>query len=326
MSEYGGSQLPERRIIDGIPRRENHPLRTQRRHWENRRVPLGTKIVGWATAAALTFFGGAKIADRVLPDTPPEKPGITIQLNPSVSQERQEKGNQASKYIFNDLTSQEAVDVEEIIGQMDKVILNNPSFNEMVQVAADLQPLIDLSSRKFGIPASVAYGMILIENGGGHDLVSPAGAVGPTQLMEDAAIEMGLRVDDEVDERLIPEKAIPAMFGYIAKYRALFGGNLGISVWNYHAGPGNVGEAIRLYFLDSEGIDIGELDFKVYGDLIKQRGLNVHRLLSNPRVIEQLLSRLEDETEFYPAKTAAAAELYNIAAQAKNLVSANATR
>ena len=193
---------------------------------------------------------------------------------------------------------------------MDDLILGNPSFNEMVQVVADLQPLIDASSKDYGIPVSVAYGMILIENGGGHDLVSPAGALGPTQLMRDAAIEMGLRVDDEVDERLDPKKAIPAMFAYIAKYRDLFGGNLGISVWNYHAGPGNVGEAIGLYFLDTEGIDIGELDFKVYGDLIKQRKLNVHRLLSNPRVIEQLLSRLEDETEFYPAKAVSGAYLY----------------
>ena len=288
----------------------------------NRYVPLRTKIAGLAGAAALTFFGGEKIADQVFSDTAPEKPGIVIQLDPSASKERQERGNQVSQYIFNDLTSQEAVDVDKMIAQMDEVILDNTSFNEMVQVVAELEPLIDASSRKYGIPASVAYGMILIENGGGHDLVSPAGAVGPTQLMRDAAIEMGLQVDDEVDERLIPEKAIPAMFGYVAKYRDLFGGNLGISVWNYHAGPGNVGEAIWLYFWDTESIDIGELDFKVYGDLIKQRGLNVHRLLANTRVIEQLLLRLEDETELYPAKAAAGAELYK-SEQAKKIVYGN---
>jgi len=304
-----------------------NPSRTQRR--QRGRAPLGAKIASWGAAAALTAFGGATIADQVFSNTAPEKPGIVIQLDPSASKERQERiidsRNQASQYIFNDLTSQEAVDVDKMIAQMDEVILGNPSFNEMVQVVADLEPLIDAASKKYGIPASVAYGMVLIENGGGHDLVSPAGAVGPTQLMRDAAIEMGLRVDDEVDERLIPEKAIPAMFGYIAKYRDLFGDNLGMSVWNYHAGPGNIGEAIRLYFLDTEDIDIGELDFKAYGDLIKQRKLNVHRILSNPRVIEQLLSRLEDETELYPAKAAAAAELYK-SEQAKDLVSTNTMR
>lgn len=303
-------------------RNRNNPQRMRKRYSTNRRVPLRTKIAGLAGAAVLTAFGGAKIADKVFSNTGPEEPGIVIQLDPSASQARQERGNQASQYIFNDLTSQEAVDVDKMTAQMDEVILGNPSFNEMVQVVAELEPLIDASSKKHGIPASVAYGMVLIENGGGHDLVSPAGAVGPTQLMRDAAIEMGLKVDDEVDERLIPEKAIPAMFGYIAKYRDLFGGNLGISVWNYHAGPGNVGEALRLYFLDTEEIDIGELDFKVYGDLIKQRKLSVHRLLSNPRVIEQLLSRLEDETELYPAKAAAGAQLYE-SEKAKNLADAN---
>lgn len=313
MSENRASQLPERRTIteNGVLR--INPPRTRIRR---ERVPLRTKIAGVGAAVALSVIGGEKIADQVLLDTTPKEPGIVLQLDPSVPHERQEEvtnlKDQASRHIFNDLTPEEAVEVEEMIGQMDKVILGNPSFHEMVQVVADLQPLIDASSKKYGIPTSVAYGMILIENGGGHTMVSPAGAVGPTQLMSDAAIEMGLRVDDEVDERLIPEKAIPAMFGYIAKYRDLFGGNLGISVWNYHAGPGNVGEAIRLYFLDTEEIDIGELDFKVYGDLIKQRKLNVHRLLSNPRVVEQLLSRLEDETELYPAKAASGAYLYPI--------------
>ena len=323
MSENRASQLPETRtIVNGVLR--INPPRTQRRR--RGRASIITKMTGLGAAAAVTFFGGEKIADQVLPDTTPKEPGIVLQLDPSAPHERQEGPtslkDEASRHIFNDLTSEETVVVEEMIGQMDKVILGNPSYREMVQVVADLKPLIDASSKKYGIPSSVAYGMILIENGGGHDLVSPAGAVGPTQLMSDAAIEMGLRVDDEVDERLIPEKAIPAMFAYIAKYRDLFGGNLGISVWNYHAGPGNVGEAIRLYFLDTEEIDIGELDFKVYGDLIKQRKLNVHRLLANPRVIEQLLSRLEDETELYPAKAAAGARLYK-SEQAKGLASTN---
>ena len=153
-----------------------NPSRTQRR--QRGRAPLGAKIASWGAAAALTAFGGATIADQVFSNTAPEKPGIVIQLDPSASKERQERiidsRNQASQYIFNDLTSQEAVDVDKMIAQMDEVILGNPSFNEMVQVVAELEPLIDASSRKYGIPASVAYGMVLIENGGGHDLVSPA--------------------------------------------------------------------------------------------------------------------------------------------------------
>lgn len=329
MSEDRVSQLPERRTVTSGVLRKDHPPRTQRKR---RRAPLGARIAGLGVAAALTVFGGPKIADHILPDTTPEKPGIALQLPPSASQVKQEGitdlEEQASKYIFNNLNSQEAIDVEKKIAQMNEVILGNPSFPEMVQVVADLEPLIDAASKEYGIPKQVVYGMILIENGGGHDLVSPAGALGPTQLMPDAATEMGLRVDPStgsgqaVDERLDPKKAIPAMLAYIAKYRDLFGDNIGISVWNYHAGPGNVGEAIRLYFLDTEGIDIGELDFKVYGDLNKDRKLNVYRLLTNPKVGEQLLSRLEDETKLYPAKAAAGARLYK-SEQAKNLISAN---
>ncbi|MBI4091970.1 MAG: transglycosylase SLT domain-containing protein [Candidatus Levybacteria bacterium] len=294
-------------------RNRKNPQGVQKRLLGNRYVPLRTKIAGLAGAAALTFFGGEKIADQVLSDTnTAENPGATVKIDQLPSQDKRiiDLRAQTNSYIFKDLTEKEKEEANREVREMDQVIFRNPSFKDMVRVVSDNESYINQVADKYTIPRAVAYGIVLIENGGAADLISPAGAVGPAQLMKDAAIEMGLRVDDDVDERLDPAKAFDAMVSYIAKYRDLFGGNLGIAVWNYHAGPGNVGEAIRLYFLDAEGIDIGELNFKVYSDLIKKRSLDVHRLLNNPRVRQQLLPRLEDETELYPAKAASGAYLY----------------
>ena len=294
-------------------RNRKPPQRMQKKLLGNRYVPIRTKIAGLAGAAALTFFGGEKIADQVLPDTNTTgNPGVTVKIDQLPSQAKRiiDLRAQTNSYIFKDLTDEEKEEADREVREMDQVIFRNPSFKDMVRVVSDNENYINQAADKYAVPRAVAYGMVLIENGGAADLISPAGAVGPAQLMRDAAIEMGLRVDYDVDERLNPAKAFDAMAAYVAKYRKLFGGNLGIAVWNYHAGPGNVGEAIRLYFLDTESIDIGELDFKVYGDLIQKSNLDVYVLLNNPRVRQQLLSRLEDETELYPAKVASGAYLY----------------
>lgn len=304
---------PERTTTRIRNRKNFQRKRMQKRLLGNRYVPLRTKIAGLAGAAALTFFGGEKIADQVFSDAnTTENPGVTVRIDQLPSKEKGiiDLRAQTNSYIFRGLTDEEKEQANREVREMDQVIFRNPSFKDMVRIVSDNENYINQAADKYTIPRAVAYGMVLIENGGADDLISPAGAVGPAQLMRDAAIEMGLRVDDDVDERLDPAKAFDAMVSYVAKYRDLFGGNLGIAVWNYHAGPGNVGEAIRLYFLDTEGIDIGELNFKTYGELVKQRKLNVHRLLSNTRVKQQLIVRLEDETELYPAKAASGAYLY----------------
>ncbi len=305
---------PERTTTTNIRSRKN-PQRMQRRFLGNRYVPLRTKIAGLAGAVALTFFGREKIAGQVFSDNTDttETPGVTVRINQLPFQDNRivDLRTQANNYIFKDLIDKERKEVDKQVREMDQVILKNPSFKEMVSVVRDYESYINQAADKHKIPRSIAYGMVLIENGGGHDLTSPAGARGPAQLMPDTAREMGLIVNENIDERVTrPDKAFDAMFSYVAKYRDLFGGDLGIAVWNYHAGPGNVGEAIRLYFLEENGVDIGELNFKVYGDLIKQKKLNAAKLLSNARVKQQLLPRLEDETELYPAKAASGAYLY----------------
>jgi hypothetical protein len=77
------------------------------------------------------------------------------------------------------------------------------------------------------------------ESSGNRYAVSSAGAKGLYQLMPDTAIEMGLTVNDQVDERLDPEKSRAASEGYLLKMYNRYG-NLEDALRAYHDGPGNV--------------------------------------------------------------------------------------
>jgi len=193
-------------------------------------------------------------------------------------------------------------------------------------VTNTFQSEITEAANEFKLPSDLVSGMVFIENGGGVARVSPAGAFGPAQLMEDTAREMELRVDSEVDERTDTTKCFMAMSGYLNKQRDFFGGNLGFGIWAYHAGPGNVAWAIQEYLIDTERTDIGSLKDayeaqdavairKVSGEVFKWTSdpdlkLNVHQVLSNPRVMERVIPALEDETELYVYKAIAGAEVF----------------
>lgn len=207
-----------------------------------------------------------------------------------------------------------------------EVLYPHSSYKDMMAVTNTFQPEIAEAAAEFNLPFDLVSGMVFIENGGGVAHVSKAGAFGPAQLMVNTAIEMGLRVDEDVDERTDTNKCFKAMSGYLDKQRDFFGGNLGFAIWAYHAGPGNVGWAIQEYLIDAKGIDIGNLKDayntqdqiaikRISGEIYKwvsdpELKLNVHHVLSNPRVVEKVIPQLEDETELYVYKAIAGAEIF----------------
>ena len=81
------------------------------------------------------------------------------------------------------------------------------------------------------------------ESSGNRYAVSKAGAKGLYQLMIPAAREMGLTVNDQIDERLDPEKSRGAAEGYLLKQFNRFG-NLEDALRAYHDGPENVAKWI----------------------------------------------------------------------------------
>ncbi|HDI3034389.1 transglycosylase SLT domain-containing protein [Cronobacter sp. EKM101R] len=79
-----------------------------------------------------------------------------------------------------------------------------------------------------------------VESADGKYLYSPKGAVGPYQFMEDTAIELGLRVDDQVDERLDEQKARAAAKKYLHRLLKHYKGNVNHALMAYNWGIGKV--------------------------------------------------------------------------------------
>src|SRR3989344_2673000 len=133
-------------------RNRKPPQRMQKKLLGNRYVPLRTKIAGLAGAAALTFFGGEKIADQVFSDTnTTEKPGVTVKIDQLPSQGKRiiDLRAQTNSYIFKDLTDEEKEEADREVREMDQVIFRNPSFKDMVRVVSDNENYINQAADKY---------------------------------------------------------------------------------------------------------------------------------------------------------------------------------
>lgn len=160
---------------------------------------------------------------------------------------------------------------------------------------------------KNDIPPQVALALALVENGGRETQVSERGAVGIFQLMEKAAIDMGLKIirDQEgiiiYDERKNPQKNIEAGIRYLALQRDRFGGDLGLALRAYNRGPQTVLNQINTYSSNTLGYTLvgpeGSFDDPMTREIIKN-------YISNNHVSAYSLTQ-EDE---YVARVAAAAE------------------
>lgn len=103
-----------------------------------------------------------------------------------------------------------------------------------------LEPIL----KKNNIPDDFKY-LALAESGFQERIVSPAGATGLWQLMKKAAIENGLEVSNEVDERYHMEKSTQAACRYLAKsYREY--GSWTVVAASYNAGINGIRRQIEL--------------------------------------------------------------------------------
>lgn len=103
-------------------------------------------------------------------------------------------------------------------------------------------PQIEPILKENGIPDDFKY-MALIESALLND-VSPRGAVGFWQLMDDAGKELGLEIRDEVDERYDPLKATAAACKYLKKAHAKFG-NWTLAAASYDRGMAGMSRAME---------------------------------------------------------------------------------
>nr|WP_242544273.1 lytic transglycosylase domain-containing protein [Corallococcus sp. NCSPR001] len=96
-----------------------------------------------------------------------------------------------------------------------------------------LEPLIEDTERRHGIPPGLLKALIQVESETRVHRISPAGAMGPGQLMPDTAAHM--RVEDPFD----PAPAVNASGRYLAEQLRRFR-DVPLAVAAYNAGPGSV--------------------------------------------------------------------------------------
>ncbi len=104
--------------------------------------------------------------------------------------------------------------------------------------------IIEPILRKNQIPGDFKY-LALAESGFLDKVVSPSGAVGIWQFMRTAAIENGLEVNDEIDERYHIEKATEAACRYLKNSFILYG-NWTMVAASYNAGISGIGHQIEV--------------------------------------------------------------------------------
>jgi membrane-bound lytic murein transglycosylase D len=113
----------------------------------------------------------------------------------------------------------------DILERFEREIYVNAYWNSntimIMKRASKFMPVIEPILARHGIPEDFKY-VALVESGL-MNVVSPAGARGFWQFMDNTAKELNLEVSDDVDERYHLEKATEAACQYLKKAYARFG-------------------------------------------------------------------------------------------------------
>ncbi len=105
-------------------------------------------------------------------------------------------------------------------------------------------PIFEHELQQMNLPEGLKY-LPIIESSLKPNVYSTVGAAGLWQLMSSTARELGLRVDERVDERMDPYRSTQAALKYLKKlYQRYDSWELAIAAYN--SGPGTVNRAIRL--------------------------------------------------------------------------------
>jgi len=91
-----------------------------------------------------------------------------------------------------------------------------------------------------GLPEALLFGILAKESGGRVHSVSRMGAAGPLQFMGFTALRLGLRIDDERDERFDPLAATRANVAYLRERFVEYDGDLALALAAYNAGETRV--------------------------------------------------------------------------------------
>jgi membrane-bound lytic murein transglycosylase D len=118
-------------------------------------------------------------------------------------------------------------------------------FQALLDQSGVFEDMIRQELRERAMPEELLY-LAMIESGLSPFAESRVAAVGLWQFMDPTAREMGLRVDEYVDERRDPVRATDAALDYLFWLRARYG-SWYLAVAAYNAGPARIERVLELY-------------------------------------------------------------------------------
>lgn len=149
--------------------------------------------------------------------------------------------NLAEEKINNSLESA----VERDVGRLTNNVYNKRSIKNAFSELSKYDDYLTLASNGTGISKNLLYAVFAAESKGKLRANSHKGAKGPAQLMRGTAKEMGLKIDDVIDERYDPEKAFVAGAKYFNKYNKFDEEHLMLIAYNY--GPTITNKLVKKY-------------------------------------------------------------------------------
>ena len=157
--------------------------------------------------------------------------------------------------------------------------LSRMSDTDLMKAAKmDIPTAIKSVSKRFDVPEDLLHKMVKTESGGNQSAVSPKGARGIMQLMPGTAKELGVNLNDPIENIYGGAK-------YLKQQKEKFG-SWERALWAYNAGPGKVEAhvmpiATRKYLKDIAGstpqqIDLARMSNEDLTKLAKKRGIEAN--------------------------------------------------
>lgn len=166
----------------------------------------------------------------------------------STLKENDDKSNQPSDDIHSTCVPMPAnldfcgeavpLDRQDVIEALDRELLVNTYFHSQtilfLKRSQRYYPVLERLLKEYGVPEDFKY-LCTIESNLMPRAISPAGAAGFWQILAKTATELGLEVNEEVDERYHLEKSTWAACQYLKKAHQRYG-NWTTAAASYNAG------------------------------------------------------------------------------------------
>lgn len=221
------------------------------------------------------------------------------------SAEKVQESEDLFDIVFHDLTPEQREGASALVDEFVDRLRVKPEYERQHRdIPEKYKEVIRKTAEENNLPFEMLYGIIAIESGGGEDITNESsGARGVAQFLPDTARQYGLTVDDSEDERGEAVPSIKAAGRYLRDHLDMLNNDVGLAMWSYHAGIGNVNRALSVYFQDQYGEDIGfadgNVDIAKTKELIEKYKLDFFKLTSNPAVQSEVIADLHDHSEDY---------------------------